>query len=381
MDRDEALSVLKMLVETNTTNPPGNEQRLAEKIKGLLDGSVAESYIVPCGEDRASLVSKIVGTGKEPPLILCGHMDTVPFGDPERWSFPPDQLTQKGDLLYGRGTSDMKSGLAAMLCAFRTAARREESPRGDIYLALTADEESSGLGAETIAAELPLQGGILYIAEPTDNAIGICSKGALWVRLNVQGQTAHGAYPEKGINAVDAAYEAYTNIRKYVEGFHHALLGHATCTLSGISGGVKENMVADRCTMTLDIRTTPNLSNQDALQQIKRICCEVCGGHTGAVISLDVLNDRSPVSIDPEVSAVQSLRKIVHKCTGVMPMHKGIKFFSDASIFIRHCSKLQCIQFGPGRDDCAHIADEFVETNKYLAAVVCYDELLRAYFD
>ena len=62
-------------------------------------------------------------------------------------------------------------------------------------------------------------------------------------------------------------------------------------------------------------------------------------------------------------------------------MHKGIKFFSDASVFIRHCSKLQCIQFGPGRDDCAHIADEFVETNKYLAAVVCYDELLRAYFD
>ena len=185
MDRDEALSVLKMLVETNTTNPPGNEQRLAEKIKGLLDGSVAESYIVPCGKDRASLVAKIVGTGKEPPLILCGHMDTVPFGDPERWSFPPDQLTQKGDLLYGRGTSDMKSGLAAMLCAFRTAARREESPRGDIYLALTADEESSGLGAETIAAELPLQGGILYIAEPTDNAIGICSKGTLWVRLNV----------------------------------------------------------------------------------------------------------------------------------------------------------------------------------------------------
>ena len=72
MDRDEALSVLKMLVETNTTNPPGNEQRLAEKIKGLLDGSAAESYIVTCGEDRASLVSRIVGTGKEPPWILCG---------------------------------------------------------------------------------------------------------------------------------------------------------------------------------------------------------------------------------------------------------------------------------------------------------------------
>ncbi len=381
MERDEALSVLKMLVETNTTNPPGNERQLAERIKALLDGSAAESRIVLCGEGRASLVSRIVGAGKEPPLILCGHMDTVPFGNLELWSFPTDRLTQEDDLLYGRGTSDMKSGLAAMLCAFRMAAQRKDSPKGDIYLALTADEETSGLGAETIAAELPLQGGIIYIAEPTDNAVGICSKGALWIRLRVQGRTAHGAYPEKGINAVDVAYEAYTNIRRYVEAFHHTLLGHATCTISGISGGIKENMVADQCMMTLDIRTIPNLSNKDVLQQGKRICDEVCAVHTGAVIHLDVLNDRSPVAIDAEESMVKVFDEIVHKCTGKIPVHKGINFFSDASIFIRYCPDIKCIQFGPGRDDCAHIADEYVEMNNYLDSIDCYNELLSAYFD
>ena len=381
MERDEALSVLTMLIETNTTNPPGNELQLAEKIKALLDGSAAESHIVPCGSGRASLVSRIAGTGQERPVILCGHMDTVPFGDPDRWSFPPDRLIQEGGRLYGRGTSDMKSGLAAMFCAFQAAARRGQTPRGDIYLALTADEESAGLGAEAIAAELPLRGSIIYIAEPTDNAIGVCSKGTLWVSIDVQGRTAHGAYPEKGVNAIDVAYEVYTNVRKYVEGFCHPLLGHATCILSGISGGVKENMVADRCTLTLDIRTTPDLPNEEVLRQMHRICDEMCAVRAGAVIRLDVRNDRSPVAITEDAPPVRVLGEIVCKCTGEMPVYKGLKFFSDASIFIRHCPEICCIQFGPGRDDCAHIPDEYVEMKKYLDSVVCYNALLSAYFD
>lgn len=380
MEQDDALSVLKLLVETDTTNPPGNELALAETIQKLLDGTSAESRLISCGTGRASLVSRIRGGGTARPMILCGHMDTVPFGDLGQWSVPPARLTRSGDLLYGRGTSDMKSGLAAMLCAFRAAARRSGVPKGDIYLALTADEESEGLGADSIADMLPLRDGVIFIAEPTDNAIGTCCKGTLWLRLDVRGRSAHGAYPEQGVNAVDAAYEAYTHMRQYLQRFHHPLLGHATCTVTGISGGVKTNMVADRCAVTLDIRTTPDLAHEALLRRLREICAQ-CAAASGASIHIETLNDRCPVAVDEQEPFVQMLAEIVRRRTGKNPARKGIKFFSDASIFIKHCASITCIQFGPGRDDCAHIADEYVAVQAYLDSVACYNELLTAYFD
>lgn len=380
-EQEEALALLKRLVETDTQNPPGRESRLADFLTEFLAGTHATLQRIPCRETgRDSLVARLRGTGGKRPLILCGHMDTVPSGDETAWSMPPIALTIRDGRAYGRGTSDMKSGLAAIAYAFREAARRDELPRGDIYLAATADEESGGLGAAAMSSHLPLGTGVVCIAEPTDNDIGISAKGTLWLKARIQGRTAHGAYPERGINAIDMAYELHKKLAAFCARHDDPLLGPATCTLTGIRGGVKANMVADACTLTMDIRTTPDLPNEAVLAEAKRLAGELSKAHPGLQLAFSVQNDRAAVQVAPDAPEVRLLARTIAEEMGKEPVYKGIKFFSDASIFVRTNPLVPCIQFGPGREDHAHIVDEYVELSSYFSSILCYNKLLANYF-
>lgn len=380
-EQEEALALLKRLVETDTQNPPGRESRLADFLTEFLAGTHATLQRIPCRETgRDSLVARLPGTGEKRPLILCGHMDTVPSGDKTAWSVPPIALTVRDGRAYGRGTSDMKSGLAAIAYAFRQAARRDELPQGDIYLAATADEESGGLGAAAMSPHLPLGTGVVCIAEPTDNDIGISAKGTLWLKVRIQGRTAHGAYPERGINAIDMAYELHHGLAAFCARHEDPLLGPATCTLTGIQGGVKANMVADTCTLTMDIRTTPDLPNEAVLAEAKRLAGELSKAHPGLQLAFSVQNDRAAVQVAPDAPEVRLLARTIAEETGKEPVYKGIKFFSDASIFVRTNPLVPCIQFGPGREDHAHIVDEYVELSSYFSSILCYNKLLANYF-
>lgn len=380
-EQEDALALLKRLVETDTQNPPGRESRLADFLTGFLQGTHAVLQRIPCSETgRDSLVAHLPGTGEKRPLILCGHMDTVPSGDEAAWSVPPLVLTIRDGRAYGRGTSDMKSGLAAIAYAFREAARRDDLPQGDIYLAATADEEAGGLGAAAMSAQLPLSTGVVYIAEPTDNAIGISAKGTLWLQVRLQGRTAHGAYPERGINAIAMAYELHQRLAAFCAAHEDPLLGASTCTLTGIQGGVKANMVADTCTLTLDIRTTPDLRNDEVLEEARRIAGTLREEHPGLQLAFKVQNNRAAVQVAPSSLEVQALARVIAAETGREPQQKGIRFFSDASIFVRTNPAVPCVQFGPGREDHAHIVDEYVELSSYFSSIICYNKLLANYF-
>ena len=380
-EQEEALALLKRLVETDTQNPTGQESRLADFLTEFLEGTHATLQRISCRETgRDSLVARLPGAGKKRPLILCGHMDTVPAGDKAAWSVPPLALTIREGRAYGRGTSDMKSGLAAITYAFRQAACQDNLPYGDIYLAATADEESGGLGAAAMSPYLPLDTGVVYIAEPTGNDIGVSAKGTLWLQARIQGRTAHGAYPERGINAIDMAYELHRKLAVFCARHKDPLLGPATCTLTGIRGGVKTNMIADTCVLTMDIRTTPDLPNEDVLAEAQRIARQLREDYLGLQRVFSVQNDRAAVQVAPDALEVRVLARTIADKTGKEPRYKGIKFFSDASIFVRNNPFVPCIQFGPGREDHAHIVDEYVELSSYFSSIVCYNKLLASYF-
>lgn len=382
MDRlncHEAIDLLKMMVNTNTVNPPGNEDALADKISHYLYSINAELKKIPSGNGRASLLTKISGTREAAPIILCGHMDTVPYGNAALWKYPPDKLSEAEGRYYGRGTSDMKSGLAAMLYTFKEAASSGYTPKGDIYFAATADEETNGIGAQELAKYLPLDKAVTFIAEPTNNAIGICSKGTLWVKFTIEGRTAHGAYPQRGINAIDTAFTIKQKISEYLHTCRDPLLEYSTCTASLISGGTKLNMVADHCEFGLDIRTIPKINNNDVLKKIQSICTDLTKNSVGLSISSSILNDRPPVSIDKDDPAVRLLSDIIQENLHEPAACRGINFFSDASIFVKKYPQAKCILFGPGKDDNAHVTDEYVEKNAYLNSILCYNKLLTKY--
>lgn len=381
-EKEAALSLLRKFVGINTSNPPGCELKLALLIQQYLAGSKAEVQIISCGDGRGSVVAKLSGTGQARPIVLNGHMDTVPFGNLENWKSRPDELFIDGNRAYGRGTADMKSGLAAMVYAFKKAALQTELPKGDIYLAATSDEEAGGTGAEVICDLLPLKEGIIYISEPTNNGIGVRAKGTLWVTLDIQGKTAHGAYPERGINAIDIAWLMYQDIKSHLSSFEDPLLGISTCTATEISGGVKTNMVADTCKLTMDIRTVPSkTANEDCIQFLENLAYKYMAKFKGLTISCQILNNRQAVLVSDIEEGVTNLASIVEGVSGQNPLKKGIKFFSDASIFVKKEPEAICILFGPGNEECAHIPNEYVELDKYFTSVVCYNKLLDYYWD
>ncbi|MCK4516712.1 MAG: M20/M25/M40 family metallo-hydrolase, partial [Spirochaetaceae bacterium] len=200
----DPVAITQDLVRMDTVNPPGNEERAVEYLARLLEGAGFELQRVPFQPGRSGLVA-VLNRCDGPYLCFSGHLDTVPVGDAE-WTTDPFSGEIRGDRLYGRGASDMKSGVAVMTSAAISCAADKEF-RSNLLLVYSPAEETGCEGARVIAEQVPLlsEVGAIVVAEPTDNAVYVGHKGALWLELGFRGVTAHGAMPHLGRNAVHAA--------------------------------------------------------------------------------------------------------------------------------------------------------------------------------
>lgn len=374
--KDDLVRLLCETVETVTANPPGGEEKLAKRLAGYLSGMGCEAWVEKFAPGRANLISVLNGREHGPALMLNGHLDTVPFGEEEAWKTPPVQAVIRDGILYGRGASDMKSGLCAALYAFGTLASQGFIPQNDILFVATGDEESMGLGAQAVVdSGLLEQAGKIVIGEPTGNRIAVASKGTLWLKITTKGKTSHGAYPLEGINAIGAALTFYGRVKALIQTGLHPYLSEPTCTLTMLSGGVKTNMVPDTCEMALDIRTVPPISHPALLKQIAKAACETEQLYSGAQISFSVLNDRAAVEILPEHELVRDLQTSVEAVCGGPAELSGTGFFSDASIFLKNRS-IPVILFGPGESAEAHKPNESVRLESYFDSAACYQNFL-----
>jgi succinyl-diaminopimelate desuccinylase len=268
----------------------------------------------------------------------------------------------------------MKGGLAAALFAFRAFARSGVAPRRDILFAGTADEESGGAGAKALAESGFMDGvSAVVIGEPTGNALGLAAKGALWLRVKVTGRVSHGAYPEKGVNAIEGAMRFAERIRPLLTG-SHPLLTSPTATVTGLHGGVKHNMVPDEAVLLMDIRTTPGISHAALIAS----CRELARGMAaeGLVIAIEVLNDRMAVTVSEDAPVVKALTESFETVLSRAPGKTGAAFFSDASIFLRY-KPLDVVLFGPGESDQAHTPNERLSLAAFRESVQVYGHLIR----
>ncbi|WP_239984606.1 M20/M25/M40 family metallo-hydrolase [Lentibacillus sediminis] len=196
MDKEQAKSFLKEIIQINSVNPPGNETEVANKLKGLFDEHGIETELVEYDENRTNLIAHLKGKEEGPVLGLTGHMDVVPPGEID-WEHDPFAADEADGKIYGRGASDMKSGLAA--CVLAMVALKEEGlpQKGEITLLATVGEEAGAVGARQLTEKgYADKLDALIVGEPTDNLIKNAHKGALWLQLITYGQTAHGSMPE-----------------------------------------------------------------------------------------------------------------------------------------------------------------------------------------
>ena len=379
IDREEIISVLQQMIRTKTVNAPGDEKPLAEYIKGILDAAGVECAVDDISPNRANVIGKISGSGEKPALLLNGHSDTVPPGDIE-WEHSPYGGTLADGKIYGRGSSDMKGGLTAMLMAVCAVKKAGIPLRGDLIYTATAGEETDSVGAYRFVESGGLEGvGAIIIGEPSSCGVNIAEKGALWIELSTFGKTAHGAFPEKGVNAIVHMNALITELLAYQFRYtENELLGAPTMNISTISGGVKTNVVPDKCSVTVDMRTVPGMDHKDIAADFEKIAAKLTRAIPGFKAEIKILNDRAAVETKSEHPFVRSAIRVIKDEFGRDAAATGVSFYTDASVFLP-ASGLPCIFYGPGDASMAHQPNEHVSVDNLMEAARFYCAMIEEY--
>ncbi len=366
----EVLALSQSLLRFDTINPPGDESRCMAFLADLLRQQGYTVHLQRFGERRFNLLARLAGSRSDtPPLAFTGHLDTVPLGNAQ-WQFDAFAGDIVEGRLYGRGSSDMKAAIAAFIVACRQQRQAIEAGSG-VVLILTGGEETGCDGARALISEasehLP-KIGALIVGEPTANYPIIGHKGALWLRCETHGKTAHGAMPELGINAIYLAAEAIGKIRYFEPGAPHPLMKRPTLNVGTISGGLNINSVPDRSRFDVDIRTAPNLRHDDIRQRLSAAM--------GDSVSVTTLVDLPSILTEPGNGWI---RQVFSRCE---PLHDAplqprvVPYFTDASLLLDALGSPPCIILGPGEPSMAHQTDEYCRVDKLIQAVMLYGQII-----
>lgn len=361
------LELTRKLLALNTINPPGRERQCARYIGKLLeDGGFKVAYY-DFAESRTSLIARLDGRTDRPPICFSGHLDTVPLGA-ESWSRDPFSGEVDGNRIYGRGASDMKSGVAAMVGAALRLQKTFQEKAGVTFI-FTAGEETGSQGASHLAGLSGVLGlcGALVVGEPTANYPLVGHKGSLWLEIETTGTTAHGSMPEQGDNAIYKAVEAVDKLQNFdFDIAAHPFLGEPTLNVGTIAGGLNINSVPDRAVVGVDIRTLPDLPNEAVFEKIRSYLAED--------VKIKPIVDMASVTTDPENEWVQAVFDIMESFLGKRPEPRGVAYFTDASVLTTAFDLPPTIIMGPGEPSMAHKTDEFCRVSKI-------EEAVEAYFD
>jgi succinyl-diaminopimelate desuccinylase len=363
----DAVALTRELIRFKTINPPGEEEACARYIGALLEAAGYHCAYVGMGPGRANLIARIGdGTGGRPPLAFTGHIDVVPIGA-NPWSMDPFAAELANGRVYGRGASDMKSGVAAFVAAAIDVAPSLAHGPG-LLLIVTAGEETGCTGANHIVAtarSLLGTAGALLVAEPTSNRPLVGHKGALRLKLTARGITAHGSMPEHGVNAVAKAARAVARLDDFdFNVARHPVMGAPTLNVGWMHGGLNINSVPDLAEIGLDIRTIPAQRHPDVEAQLS--------SYLGQDIEVSILDEAVPVWTAPDVTWVGRVFDLTEQVSGRKPEIAAAPYFTDASALTPALGGLPTVILGPGPTAQAHQTDEWCEISAIAeAAEIC----------
>jgi succinyl-diaminopimelate desuccinylase len=367
-----AVELTQQLVRFNTINPPGAERPCAEHLARLLEVASFRVDVVPYGEGRAQVVARIGGKADRLPLGFTGHIDVVPLGA-QPWSVDPFAAEIKDGKLYGRGSSDMKSGVAAFVAVCIAQADRLASSPG-VTLVITAGEETGCSGADELAGETGILGkvGAFVVAEPTGNRPLVGHKGALWFEAETRGVTAHGSMPEKGVNAVYKAARAALALQEFdFNVARHDVLGGPTLNVGTMHGGLNINSVPDRALIGIDIRTIPGQDHARIREQLT--------SYLGTDVTLSPLLDAQSIWTDPKGAWIGEVCRTARDVTGIADEVGAAPYFTDASVLTPALGNPPTVILGPGELALAHQTDEYCVVSKIEQASEIYARLVRSW--
>lgn len=364
----DPVALTQELVRIDTRNPPGDEAACADFLEAVLTRAGFAVTRHGFGERRHNLVARMGGGRVR--AMFTGHIDVVPLGTLP-WTTDPFGGAIVDGKLYGRGATDMKAGVAAMIAAIAAEAAWI-AENGAVTLVLTGGEETGSDGARALLATDALgTADFLVVGEPTANRFLAGHKGALWLNACCAGVTAHGSTPHLGDNALYKAARAALSLEYYqFNTARHPVMGEPTLNVGTMHAGQNINSVPDRAEFTIDIRTIPGLAHDSVREQV--------GFTLGADTQLATLVDLPPVWSEPGGAIMRQLAAAYRDATGLDPAPATANYFTDASVLAPALGHLPTVICGPGDPAMAHKTNEYCEVSKIIEAEAIYRSLIRA---
>lgn len=374
MNSRDAVALTRDLLHFETVNPPGRERDCAHHAGALLEASGFSVEYHEYEPGRTSLVARAGGnadggSGSRPPLCLTGHLDVVPLGT-RPWSKAPFAGEADGDRLYGRGSSDMKAGVAAMLVAAASFAGKLNGTPG-LVLVLTAAEENGCVGSRHLAALPKLMGraGAIVVGEPTSNYPMVGHKGSIKFYADFRGVSAHGSMPQLGVNAIYKAAKAIGQLEAFQFGVkEHPVMGLPTLNVGTFEGGSGVNLVPDLARIGVDIRTVPGTDHEVLLSRLKALLPEA---------EMDIFADSQSVWTEPQDAWMQRVFEICKPILGEAPAARTAPYMTDAANLRKVYAGAPTVILGPGEAAMAHQTDEYCGMERIRQSVQIYEELIR----
>lgn len=373
--QDELIRFAQSLVNINSCG--GNETEVAKYIQKKMRQYGIKSRLSGDDPKRMNLEAEIRGRRKGRTLLLCGHMDTVPAGDVSKWKHPPFSGKLIGEKIYGRGTFDMKGGLASMVmaaCALKEAGADFD---GTIKLLFTFNEEA-GMGGIRYAIKKGIRADACIVGEPRSK-IGIGCRGVLWLELTTLGKTAHTAnLKNDGINAT-------TKMAKVLLGLEKLKLKHKPSRFfpdpkivpgTIISGGNASNIYPSSCSAIVDCRIVKGQTRQSVLKDIGGMIAKLQKKDEQIKVKTRVTNFVPPAICDPDEKIVDALLKGHKSVHGDFPKVAVSSYATDGN-FLQDMG-IPSVTYGPEGGD-MHSENEFVFVKSLIDCTRVYAESIINY--
>ena len=357
----EEVALTQKLVRIESTNPGAFEYKVSDFVYDFLAQTGADVLRHEVKDGRCNIVATLKGEQSGPRLVYICHQDTVPLGD--GWHHDPLAAEIIDGRMYGRGSCDMKSGLAAGMLAFRNIAAMGKKLKHDFLFIASMDEEDIMIGADKLIADGIVRADDYVLdAEPTNGAIKVAHKGKTWFRLDAKGVACHASTPEKGSDAVAALSEVICAINHRLRALPvHPELGPCAATFGIINGGLNLNIVPGECYCTIDMRLTPPTTNEQSIRLVEAAIAEGCANVPGTSCTYTVLAQRPAVEKDNDSYLLKMLRAATKDVTGEEAPVDFFPVYTDTAVIAATTGNRNCMSYGPGDLFYAHKPDEFVE--------------------
>jgi acetylornithine deacetylase len=380
--RGDPVAWARALVATPSVNPLLEEGGVAEgPVADLIDPYLrAWGFEVDRSEPQPGRVSLVARWGEGSPVLgLCGHLDTVGVA---AMSIPPFLPEVREGRLFGRGSADMKSGLAAILAASAAVVRAGAPPRGTLVLIFTADEEHASLGLRHLL-DAGLEADAVVVTEPTSLALAPANKGFLWATVRARGRASHGSRPDLGRDAIRQVGRVLAALDHDDLGLRtgdaaHPLLGSESLHAGTIQGGAAPSIYPEHCQLELEFRFLPGRDPGVLLSRLARLLAQVETGHPGVSLHLD----GGMVRPGAELAADAPLARLLGEALdaeGLPVQVEGMTAWVESAWFME--AGIPSLCFGPGSIGEAHTADESVPLLEIHRAAAVLEGLVHRFLE